>query len=358
MTLPLLDVFAFIGIGLACLFLIMLLAPLEALGWWAGWYGDEASEDIASERTVSEPPSLLENVAEDDKTYDHYIVFLDGIAKATPENYEDVQLLLDRLSDAVPGVAVLGDVVPYAVSGTPLTDKRPLSRFWQFARERKIQDEMSPIGFTINLRNLFQVLVSADKRYSPIYHFGQAQTIMSDLRKYGYKSGSGTPITLIGFSGGAQVAAGVAPYLKHLMRAPVDLISLGGVISADSGLLEVRYLYHLAGSKDFVEKLSTLIFPGRWTWLVGSSWNRAKRHGKFAFIPLGPMGHNGKASYLDEESFFDDGQSYAERTASVIAQVLTEPEEMRSRYLERYQQRFAAKLWRTLQALKLRHRGT
>lgn len=352
MTLAFLDIFAFIGIGTICLFLIMLLAPLEALGWWAGWYGEEA--DKAADKAAAEQPSLLENLAEaDGRSYDHYIVFLDGIAKATPENYDDVQLLLDRLADALPNAAVLGDVVPYAVSGTPLTDKRPLSRFWQFARERKLQDAMSPIGFTINLRNLFQVLVSADKRYSPIYHFGEAQMIISDLHKYGYQAGSGVPITLIGFSGGAQVAAGVAPYLKNLMRAPVDLISLGGVISADPGLLEVRYLYHLAGSKDFVEKLSTLIFPGRWTWFVGSSWNRAKRRGKFAFIPMGPMVHSGRASYLDEDSTFDNGQSYAERTASLIAQVLTEPEAMRRRYLERYQQRFAAKLWRGLQAAKI-----
>lgn len=347
MSLPSVDLLAFVGIGVACLFLTMLLAPLEALGWWAGWYGDEDAQ------AVTEHPPLLENLAEDDgRSYTHYVVFLDGIAKATPENYEDVQLLLDRLADAVPGAAVLGDVVPYAVSGTPLTDKRPLSRFWQFARERKIKDAASPIGFVINLRNLFQVLVSADKRYSPIYHLGEAQTIITDLLNYGYKPGSGVPITLIGFSGGAQVAAGVAPYLKHLMRAPIDLISLGGVISADPGLLEVRYLYHLAGSKDFVEKLSTLIFPGRWTWLVGSSWNRAKRHGKFAFVPLGPMEHNGRAGYLGEKIYRETGQSYAEHTASVITQILKQPEFMREQYLERYQQRFAAKLWRGLQALK------
>lgn len=347
MSFPFTDILAFVGAGIACLFLIMLLAPLEALGWWAGWYEDDPSG------SETEPQPLLENQADDGKTYAHYIVFLDGIAKATPENYDDVQRLLDRIANAVPEAAVLGDVVPYAVSGTPLTDKRPLSRFWQFARERKLQDATSPVGFFINLRNLFQVLVSADKRYSPIYHYGQSQTVIADLLKYGYKPGSGVPITLIGFSGGAQVAAGVAPYLKHLMRAPVDLISLGGVISADPGLLEVRYLYHFAGSKDFVEKLSTLIFPGRWTWFVGSSWNRAKRRGKFAFIPLGPMNHNGKAGYLDEETRFENGQSYAEHTASMISQVLNAPEMIRIRYLERYEKSLVVKLWRGLQYVKL-----
>jgi len=72
---------------------------------------------------------------------------------------------------------------------------------------------------------------------------------------------------------------------------------------------------------------------------------------------MGPVEHNGKESYLDEETYFDAGQSYAERTATMIAQILIQPETMRSGYLERYQGRFAAKLWRGLQAVKSRGRS-
>lgn len=307
----------FVGISAA-----MLLAPLEALGWWAGWYNDDAHPSV---------PGGLRVLEEDSGTQlrSHYVVFLDGVAKATPDNYDDVQDLLDRLSAALPDAAVLGDVLPYAVSGAPLTTSRPLSRFWRFARERKLKDANNPFGFVINVRNIFQVLVSADKRYGPIYHLGEAQTIIADLLKHGYRPGCGVPITLIGFSGGAQVAAGVTPFLKRLLRAPVDLISLGGVVSADAGLLDVRYLYHLAGSKDPVEKFSTLLFPGRWPMIANSSWNRAKRRGKFTYIPMGPLGHNGPGNYLDDASFLENGNSYLEHTLNTILHILENGDEIR-----------------------------
>ena len=324
----------------------MLLAPLEALGWWAGWYNDDTHPSVPGGLSVLEGDSSIQSRS-------HYVVFLDGVAKATPENYDDVQDLLDRLSAALPEAAVLGDVLPYAVSGAPLTTSRPLSRFWRFARERKLQDPNNPFGFLINLRNIFQVLVSADKRYGPIYHLGEAQAVLKDLLEHGYRPGCGVPITLIGFSGGAQVAAGVTPFLKRLLRAPVDLISLGGVLSADAGLLDVRYLYHLAGSKDPVERFSTLLFPGRWPWVASSSWNRAKRRGKFTYIPMGPLHHNGSGNYLDESRFLENGSSYLEHTADTILYILEHGDEIRKQRVRRggvrylYKGRSAAATTRT-----------
>ncbi|CAN5822826.1 hypothetical protein BH24DEI2_BH24DEI2_21530 [soil metagenome] len=313
----------FVGVSAA-----MLLAPLEALGWWAGWYNDDAHPSVpGGVRALVEDSSAAPRA--------HYIVFLDGVAKATPENYDDVQDLLDRLSAALPDAAVLGDVLPYAVSGAPLTTSRPLSRFWRYARERKLKDANNPFGFLINVRNIFQVLVSADKRYGPIYHLGEAQTIIQDLLNHGYRPGSGVPITLIGFSGGAQVAAGVTPFLKRLLSAPIDLISLGGVVSADAGLLDVRYLYHLAGSKDPVEKFSTLLFPGRWSWVASSSWNRAKRRGKFTYIPMGPLTHNGPGNYIDEASFLPNGESHLAHTAATILKILEHGDEIRKNRVRR-----------------------
>ncbi len=313
----------FVGLSAA-----MLLAPLEALGWWAGWYNDDAHPSV---------PGGLSSLEGDSSTKPrtHYVVFLDGVAKATPENYSDVQDLLDRLSAALPDAAVLGDVLPYAVSGAPLTTSRPLSRFWRFARERKLRDAANPFGFLINLRNIFQVLVSADKRYGPIYHLGEAQSIINDLLNHGYRPGSGVPITLVGFSGGAQVAAGVTPFLKRLLRAPVDLVSLGGVISADAGLLDVRWLYHLAGSKDPVERFSTLLFPGRWGFVASSSWNRAKRRGKFTYIPMGPIRHNGVGNYLDGASFLPNGESHLNHTVDTILNILERGDEIRKHRVRR-----------------------
>ena len=137
------------------------------------------------------------------------------------------------------------------------------------------------------------------------------------------------------------------------MRAPVDLISLGGVISADPGLLEVRHLYHLAGSKDTVEKLGAFVFPGRWSWALSSSWNRAKRRGKFAYIPLGPFGHNGEGGYLDENAHLENGVSYAEHTATTILKILTDPVKVRSRYAKAAKTPPGFELWRRAQTASL-----
>ena len=100
----------------------LLLAPLEALGWWAGWFGEEerrhpapAAERHRDGRVEAPGPDL-------------YVVYLDGIAKAGHANYRDVQGFLARLQRALPRAAVLGDVLPYSPSRRGLTEGRPLSR--------------------------------------------------------------------------------------------------------------------------------------------------------------------------------------------------------------------------------------
>lgn len=314
-------------IALSGIIIAMMMAPLEALGWWAGWYGNDF-EAAQEKRAVY--PLLIAPDEHNPKR--HYLVFLDGIAKASKDNYDDVQMLLKRLGRELPDAAILGDVLPYSVTDRPLTRARPLSRFWQYARERKLQNALDPIGFMINLHNLFQVGVSADRRYGPIYNLGEAKLIIEDLLRRGYQPGSGVPITLIGYSGGGQIALGVTPHLKNALRAPVDVISLGGVMSADPGLSEVRFLYHLAGSKDYVERLGVICFPGRWPLWLGSSWNRAKRRGKLTFVPMGAIGHTGEHSYLDDSKNLPSGQSFVDHTVKTITRIVNQPAEVRREF--------------------------
>ena len=49
----------------------------------------------------------------------------------------------------------------------------------------------------------------------------------------GYQPGE--PITLIGYSGGAQVALGAVTYLKYALDAPIEVISISGVVSGNNG---------------------------------------------------------------------------------------------------------------------------
>lgn len=304
-------------IVIALLLATLLLSPLEALGWWSGWY-QRPRQGYREYRGALTPKPH--------PPYRHYLIYLDGIAKGTHENYPDVALFIAGLKRALPEALILDDVLPYSATNTPLTDNRPLSRFWQYARSRKLQNNDDLLGFSINLHNLAQVLVSADSRYGAMFNYAQAERLIVTLLEHGYRPGCGTPITLIGYSGGAQIAAGVAPYLKQLLRAPVDLISLGGVLSADPGLLELRFLFHLTGSRDKVEKLGTLLFPGRWPLVRGSSWNRAKRRGKFTHIPLGPIKHDSRGGYLDAQATLPDGTSFLEHTTAVVSYLVRHPE--------------------------------
>jgi hypothetical protein len=81
-------------------------------------------------------------------------------------------------------------------------------------------------------------------------------------------------------------------------------------------------LYHLAGSRDFVEKLGALIFPARWPLALLSNWNWAKRRGRIAFIPLGEMGHNGPNSPLDADACLPDGRTYLQQTVDIMTGIL------------------------------------
>ncbi len=306
------------GIVLFGATIALLLSPLETLGWWAGWFGEHPQP----EKPLDHPAVLNVPAANDEIERQHFVVFLDGIAKATGQNYADVQDFLERLARQLPDTVVLGDLFPYAVTNHPLTEHRPLSRFWRFALDLKLSGRPTLLGFSINIRNLLQVAVSADRRYGPIYHQGEARLILRDLLMNGYKSGSGVPITLIGYSGGGQIALGVTPYLKRILHAPVDIISLGGVMSSDRGLRDVRHLYYLAGSKDVVQRLGAVFFPGRWPILPHSSWNQLVRQGRFSSIPMGPIGHNGKGSYVDAQAFLADGSSFIDHTVKVVSDII------------------------------------
>ena len=303
-----------VGVALGGLIIAMLLAPVEALGWWAGWYGAELAQPRRDE-----PTTYTE--AGSSRAADHYVVFLDGIAKIGSENYDDVQALLDRLSERLPDAVVLGDVMPYSVTNTGLLEDRPLSRFWRYAYTMKRQGKRPVIAFAINLRNVFQVLVAADARYGPLYSQGEAQSIATSLLEHGYRPGSRVPVTLIGYSGGGQIALGVTRFLKRALGTPVTVISLGGVMSSDAGLAETDHLYHLVGSKDVIPSLGRL-FPGRWPLLVNSHWNRMRRRNKLTVIHMGPMGHNGPGSYLDERSRLESGQSFLAHTTHTLVTLL------------------------------------
>jgi hypothetical protein len=174
----------------------------------------------------------------------------------------------------------------------------------------------------VNLRNLFQVLVSADPRYGPIANLGVARAIRDGLVAAGYSLGSGVPVTLLGNSGGGQMSLGAAYYLRPLLKAPIYIVSLGGVMCSDPGLERVEHLWHLYGEHDPVQALGDKVFPGRWPIIKGSFWNQALAAGKITLSDIGPFHHNMKEHYYDAQARMPSGETYLERSVSAICAVL------------------------------------
>jgi len=302
-------------IGVIAFFVGGILAPLEALGWWAGWYGDEV-ETVTNPGVLAEPMPLDEKVS-------RYVVYMDGVGQSNHEYLPEIEEFLTAMAAQLPNdIVLIKGIIPYSVLNRPLTEDRPLAFFWRLADTLRIKNPSNLIGAFVNIRNVFIVAISADQRYGPIYNRGTAQLVYNSLIHFGYKLNSGIPVTLIGYSGGGQLSVGAAPFLKTALQIPIEVISLGGVISGNVNALKVEHLYHLVGEKDFVERLGPILFSKRWAIYFLSYWNRAKRRGKISLISLGPVGHQVPGGMMDSQQYLPDGRSYLQQTLDVISDIL------------------------------------
>ena len=297
-------------IGIALIF-AGLLAPFEALGWWAGWYDKQGNTTTLSLDTKVTPVIST-------ATAPQYVVYLDGIGKSSFKSSFRVAKFLERLEESLSTDYVLiKDIIPYSVFNLPLTIDRPLARLWRWIEEK------GKLEVLVLLRNMFQVAVSVDSRYGPIYNRGTAQIIIHRLLSSGYQPGSGALITLVGYSGGGQISLGATPYLKKVLAAPIEVISLAGVLSGNTEVTQLEHLYHLVGKKDLVANLVPYLFPQRWSLISWSNWNLAKSRGEISFISLGKVGHDSANGPLDETAILSDGCNHLERTLSIVLRILT-----------------------------------
>ncbi len=286
----------------------MFVAPLESLGWWSK-SGLEDSQRLAE---TTRELVVKETAEEHGDTIvpeaNHYLVYLSGIGvidgdSLPPKEVSMVQALIDRLGDT----KVITDVYPYSPENLGLTGKRPMAWLWRRLWRLK-GTKAAVIAFVINIRNAMQMMVSVDSRYGPVYNSGVAQSIWKSLLANGYNPVTRKPVTLLGWSGGGQIAVGVAWYLASF-GVPVYVLSMAGVVSSDAGLDRVEHMWHLYGTKDNVQKASKVVFVGRWKIAYGSAWNRAMRAGKIDMIPIGPLRHMGKDDYFDVEPPLPDGST-------------------------------------------------
>ena len=311
-------IFQLLGIGILLLLIAGALAPFESLGWWAGWFGRSAGKNAAatSEQKASEKQLPAEA--------QHYLVYLSGIGAISGDFLEKEEIdLCDQLATRFPGTAVVRDVFPYAMNNRGLTSQRFFTWLWKRIIQVKLRKK-TLLTNLINVRNMFQVAVSADLRYGPIYNYGTAEVIRDELLRQGYRVGSGKQVTIIGYSGGGQIALGAATYLHPMLEgAPLRIISLGGVMADDPGLDYIEHLYHFYGTKDPVQKIGQIAYAGRWPILPYSPWNRAKADGKISMIAVGPIGHTGAKGYFSETSHLENGLCFLDCSVDAITHVLS-----------------------------------
>ena len=296
-------------VGAFALVLSLALAPMESLGWWAGWLGPEPDPE-------RHPPPAADADAPPPACF---VVFLSGIGSISgDELLPSETAFLDRLQAALPEARIVRDVFPYAPSGRPLiTGQRVFTWLWRLVLAWRLNGTKL-LPAILNLRNLFQVLVSADHRYGPLYSFGIARVARERLEAHGYVPGSRIPVVLLGSSGGGQISVGAAAYLGDEIDAPLVVVTFGGVMASDRGIEEVARLASLYGTDDHVYALGRTVFPGRWPLAAGSFWNTARQEDRLTERVIGPMGHSGRGGYLDAGPR-PDGTTFLEVTVREVA---------------------------------------
>ncbi|MEX1315872.1 MAG: hypothetical protein AB1Z22_01950 [Synechococcaceae cyanobacterium] len=307
-----------IGIGLVLFLVAAFLAPLESLGWWAGWFGD--AEDGPTTLGELAAPLTPECPVR------RWVVYLDGIGQASQQALPEGEDFLRRLAAALPDdIAILRGIMPYSITNQPLTEGRWLARFWRWVDAWRVRSPLTWLGLLVNLRNLTVVAVSADGRYGPVYNAGMAELIVGSLLANGYPSGSGTPLTLLGFSGGGQISLGALPHVRRMLGAPVQVISLAGVFAGNNRVLQAEHLFHLVGERDRVAPLGSILFPRRWPAYLFSHWNRALRRGRVSLVPLGPVGHELPGGVMDAEATLPDGRTPMQQTVDLVSAIVVAP---------------------------------
>lgn len=293
-----------------------ILSPLETLSWYAR-RGARQSRKAADEFALalaSAPPVHREGRV--------FVAYFSGIAAFDDETIARAERpILRRLAQTFPEITIVEGLYPYAVENRDLVDGRASSPIWRWLVKRQRSKRWGWVSVaTINVRNAFQVLVSADPRYGPVYSAGIAQTTWKQLVAKGYQPGV-DQLVLLGWSGGAQIAAGAAWYLGSA-GARVTLISLGGVFTADPGLDRVQKIVHLVGERDWQARwVSPILFPKRRRWARRSPWNKARDEGRVIEKMIGPFKHVGPGSYLSAARL-PDGRTSSQATSDAIAAAL------------------------------------
>ncbi|MCS5692958.1 alpha/beta hydrolase [Cyanobium sp. FGCU-6] len=276
---------------------LLLLIPIAGIvslvsqyAFWEGWLdGLPEVEDLFGDDAVGAGPG---------EPARGYVVYLDGIHQSEQDHPPRVQALLGALERRLPaGFRLLRGLDTYTVMPVALVEDSGGSWFWRrvFALQEQHPNGLVRLltAVLVQANNVIKVGISSDRRYGPIRHYELALKIGLRLAEQGFQPESGSPLVLLGYSGGGEMAFGVADYLSRLARTPLHILTVCGVFSGEHPLERVRTIGTVVGSRDPVAAFGNLAYPGRSPLLPFSRWRLALAAGLVSRHTIDGMNHNG-----------------------------------------------------------------
>ncbi|MFM7465926.1 MAG: alpha/beta hydrolase [Cyanobium sp.] len=288
-------------IGVLLLVLIPTAGIYSLVGqfaFWEGWIGglQEPAQLFASEEQRAKASA---------EPQPHYVVYLDGIHQHASEHPPRITTFLSLLEQALgPHSRLLKGIEAYTVLPVGLAEDPGTAWFWRrlFTLQEQNPSALVQVraGMLVQANNVIKVGISSDRRYGPIVNVEQALKVAEGLAEQGFHPSSGSPITLLGYSGGGEMAMGMADYLRRICRSPVHIITFCGVFSGNQELAKVEEITTVVGTRDPLQVVGRIAFPGRSPLLPFTSWNKAVRGGAVHCTRIDGMTHNGNQGPFSE----------------------------------------------------------
>ena len=274
--------------------LLLILIPtagiyslMSQFAFWEGWL-----------EGLPEPQQLFPETSAEASAHNCYVVYLDGIHQLERDHPPRVSAFLDALDQHLnEGTRLIKGLEAYTVLPVALAQDAGSAWFWRrlFALQEQHPNALVQglAAAFVQANNVIKVGISSDRRYGPILNYELALKIALRLAEVGFRPDQGSRLVLLGYSGGAEMAMGVADYLKRLCRAPVRIVSFCGVFSGNQVLDQIEAITTIVGDRDPVAAFGQIAYPGRSFLLPLSNWNRALAAGLVERVEVAGMNHNG-----------------------------------------------------------------
>ncbi|WP_336922401.1 hypothetical protein [Aquipuribacter sp. SD81] len=248
---------------------------------------------------------------------DGYVVYLDGVGRCERRTTPVARAFAGAVGDRLPRWHVVLSLMPNDVTQEPAFLRPVTGGLW--GRLYRADSRW------LVARGVWEAVVALDPRYRDRLAAAHTSALVAHLRAAGYRVGSGTPVVLVGLSGGAQTALRAASETAQALGgAPLDVVTFGAFADGSADLRGVRRVHAAVSWGDPAELLPVLLFPSRWTALGVGAWHRAKRQGRVVVRRHDFATHVGASGYLSATARTPDGRTRLAQAADLVARAAQE----------------------------------